>query len=94
MDEVLPARPESDNPHDPFAVAIVREKHVVGYVPREISKIVSQFLTEDGTAVSCKVAGPPVDRRMKGVEVPCVYEFRGRSSSVNNLQGNITSKQI
>ena len=88
VNEVLPATPESDNPYDSFAVAIVREKNVVGHVPREISKIVSQFLNEDGTTVSCRVAGLPVDRRIKkGVEVPCVYEFRGRSSSVKKIGG-------
>ncbi len=46
------ARESLENPHDPFAVAIVRSGVTVGHVPRKISSIVHcSFGREDRSAV-------------------------------------------
>ena len=44
LGEVLFCQWETDNRHDLFAVAIVKESEVVGHVRREISSICSLFL--------------------------------------------------
>lgn len=36
--------PESDNPHDPQAVAIYLDKTKLGFVPSELNELVSQLL--------------------------------------------------
>ena len=44
LDEVLPTRQKQDNPHDSYAIAVVKHlprtlvNTVVGHLPREISR--------------------------------------------------------
>ena len=53
------------------AVAVMKNDELVGYVPRELFKILYHFLKHSGE-VSCVITG----RRKYGVglEVPCVYK--------------------
>ena len=47
--EQLQCRREMSNPHDIYAVAILKSGVVVGYIPQKISSICSSFLRRGGT---------------------------------------------
>ena len=74
--ETLSTKKECNNPHDRFAVAVMKDKLTVGYIPREISKICWFFLYKGGT-IQCTVT----DGRRRslieqgGLEVPCELSF-------------------
>ena len=74
--EILSTKKERNNPHDRFAVAVMKDKLTVGHIPREISKICWFFLHKGGT-IQCTVTG---GRRRSlieqgGLEVPCELSF-------------------
>ena len=72
LGEVLFCQRETDNRHDLFAVAIVKEGEVVGHVRREISSSCSLFLLS-GT-ITCKVTGSRQyshDLEQGGMHIPC-----------------------
>ena len=56
LGESLSLNPESGNSHDRFAVSVVKDEHVVGHAPHEISQIFSYFMQQNGT-VSAEVTG-------------------------------------
>ena len=60
--ELLPFKQEVSNDHDPFAVAIWKDRGVVGHVPKSLSKITSCCLTYDGNVVFCEINGRSVNR--------------------------------
>ena len=54
------------NPHDPHAVAVLKNTDIVGHVPRDISRIFSFFLLHGGV-ITCEEIG---HRKFgKGLEV-------------------------
>lgn len=62
--ERLQLRPEPENPHDRFAVAVLRRGAKLGYVPRAASERVSRLLSAGGR-LAVEVVGPldpPPDR--------------------------------
>ena len=76
LGEVLFCQRETDNRHDLFAVAIVKEGEVVGHVRREISSICSLFLLS-GT-ITCEVTGSRQyshDLEQGGMHIPCKLRF-------------------
>ena len=61
-----------------FAVAVLKNGDVVGYIPRKISSICSSFLLN--RTITCRVTGSPLysaDLPQGMVEVPCALIFRG-----------------
>ncbi len=46
--------PETVNPRDPFAVAVLKDEAIVGHVSRKVSSICSLFLRRNGS-ISCRV---------------------------------------
>ena len=83
--EYLGTRMERDNPHDNFAVAVVRGEAIVGHIPRGVSKICWHFLNKGGT-ISCQITGKRQHcRAAGGMEVPCVYVFRGKPKFIARL---------
>ena len=74
INEELQCQRESGNIH---AVAIVKDKVVVGHIPRKISTLCSSFIRRGGLII-CKVVG---DRRSSsdliqgGLEIPCSLTF-------------------
>ena len=54
--EEQPCEWEADNYADPFAVAVVQRKNIVGHVPRKISTICSLLLRRGGST-TCVVTG-------------------------------------
>ena len=55
--EILSTKKERNNPHDRFAVAVMKDKLTVGHIPREISKICWFFLHKGGTIYKEKTGG-------------------------------------
>ena len=54
--EELPCQRETDNPHDRFAVAVLKDACVVGHLPRKISSVSSIFIRRGGS-IHCRVTG-------------------------------------
>lgn len=86
--EELPCRRDLGNPHDPYAVAMVRVSSTVGHVPRKISSICSIFLRRGGT-ITCTVTGSRQhsgDLPQGGLEVPCVLKFEGKEKELTKAE--------
>ena len=81
--EELVVFPEDGNIHIQHAVAVIRGDEIVGHVPRELSRILYDFLKHSGE-ILCVIS----DRRKHGVglEVPCVYKICGKSSYIKQLK--------
>ena len=54
--EELQCDRETANPHDPYAVSVLKWRQIVGHVPRTISRACSVFLRNHGT-IKCTVTG-------------------------------------
>lgn len=92
---MLLCKRERINPHDPFAVAVCKEDHTVGHLPRAISSVCYMFLGKPGSSISCKVTGLrrySHDLPQGGMEIPCTIEFKGDEINVNKLKW-ITAQQ-
>ena len=80
---------EPENTHNKNAVAVKKSKKEVkldiskkNYVP-----YVSSFLTNDVNKAVCKVMGKNLNRGAgMGLEVPCMYKFAGKESSIESLR--------
>lgn len=82
------------NAEDPYAVAVVCGGDTVGHVPRQISAACSLFLQRLGS-ISCKITGSrrySADLPQGGLELPCIYKFRGESIIVNKLKKLLMNK--
>lgn len=82
---------EPGNLHDPRAVSILRSGTIVGHVPREHNRIFWHFLSHDGH-ISCEVIGA---RKLgKGLEVPCLYKFKGKEKHILKAKEIFTKKKL
>ena len=83
------AHQEPGNPEDQYAVGIMKAGvGVVGHIPREISQICWMFLERDETVITCTVTGPrqrSVMLEQGGLEIPCIYTFKGKKKLINKL---------
>ena len=71
--QVLHLKREPDNCKDKYAVAIVLEDCVVGHVPYNLAKCVSQFLSRDANKGFARVTGSKVNRKAGYVlQIPVV----------------------
>jgi len=79
--EQLYLEKESRNPHDDFAVVVIKDHQIVGHIPEEFLRITWHFISHGGS-LSCHITG----RRKKGkvLEVPCKYVFCGPTRHVKN----------
>ena len=81
--EGLECQRETGNPHDVFAVAVLKSGIVVGHVPKKISSICSLFLRRGG-AIRCTVTGArrySADLQQGGFEIPCILKFESGTDS-------------
>ena len=79
---------EEGNPHDPYAVTLLKGITVVGHVPRKISAACSLFLQRQGT-ILCTITGNrrfSEDLLQGGLEVPCELRFRGEVKLVEKMK--------
>ena len=82
---------ETDNPHDNYAVAIIRNSHVVGHVPLGLSKTFSNFLSLPASTMLCIVTGKRLNRGAGlGLEKPVMYQARGHEKAIQWLEKTIT----
>ena len=71
--EVLLCQRET-NAYDQYAVGVYRHGTLVGRVPREHSRQLYGQL-ERNRMVICVITGPRENRRRRGLEVPCIYQY-------------------
>lgn len=90
--EVLELQHEPRNQQDKNAIAVIKDGHVVGHIPRALTStkqgtgIVRHFLTKSGSKAEVKVAGKAVNQGGGyGMEVPCVYKFTGQQRNIELL---------
>ena len=81
--ESLAVECEPSNPFDSYAVSVSRDGTIVGHVPREVRRQFYTFLHNGGN-ITCEVTGHR--KYGKGLEVPCVYEFRGSRETVRKVK--------
>ena len=83
--EVLVCTRETDNPHDNYAVSIIRNSYVVGHVPLGLSKTFSNFLSLPVSTMLCIVTGKRLNRGAGlGLEIPVMYQARGYEKAIQD----------
>ena len=88
---VLVCTRETDNPHDNYAVSIIRSSYVVGHVPLGLSKIFSNFLSLPISTMLCIVTGKRLTRGAGlGLEVLVMYQAKGHEKALQWLEKTIT----
>ena len=89
--EVLVCMRETDNPHDKYAVCIIRNSYVEGHVPLGSSKTFSNFLSLPASTMLCIVTGKRLNRGAGlGLEIPVMYQARGHEKVIQWLEKTIT----
>ena len=94
MIEELQCDRETANPHDPYAVSVLKQRQIVGHVPHNISRTCSVLLRNHGT-VKCMVTGNrhySSDLPQGGMEIPCSLCFTGGDNLVKKLSALFNSK--
>ena len=90
-DDSLFCRKEDTNPHDPNAVAIIKEGNIVGHVPQNICTTFWRFFSLPGISINVKVKGKRMNRGGgHGLEVPVQYEFLGPAKAIEWTKKRIT----
>ena len=85
--ETLLLKVEPTNPHDDFAVSIVKDGTVVVHVPKYVSRVTCFLLKRVGSVGLCKVTGNKINRGVGlGLEIPCTYKFYGHQAYLDRLQ--------
>ena len=88
---VLVCTRETDNPHDNYAVSIIRNSYVVGHVPLGLSKTFSNFLSLPVSTMLCIVTGKRLNRGAGlGLEILVMYQARGHEKALEWLEKTIT----
>ena len=88
---VLVCMQETDNPHDKYAVSIIRNSYVVGHVPLGLSKTFSNFLSLPVSTMLCIVTGKRLNRGAGlGLEILVMYQARGHEKALQWLEKTIT----
>ena len=89
--EVLVCTRETDNPHDNYAVSIIRNSYVVGHVPLGLSKTFSNFLSLPVSTMLCIVTGKRLNCGAGlGLETLVMYQARGHEKALQWLEKTIT----
>ena len=85
--EELEVNVEPSNPHDEYAVAVWKGGVVVGHVPREITRTCWFFLQKRDSRIHCVVTGHRQRSQVpgKGLVVPCLFVFTGKSKHLEKL---------
>ena len=88
--EVLVCTQETDNPHDNYAVSIIRNSYVVGHVPLGLSKTFSNILSLPASTMLCIVTGERLNRGAGlGLEIPVMYLATGHEKTIQWLEKTI-----
>ena len=87
MEEFLQCARETNNIHDPFAVAVLKDNIIVGHIPKKMSAVSSLFLRRSGSIV-CQVNGSRryfSDLPQGGLEISCKLIFTGNLSKIDKV---------
>ena len=90
---LLQVHAEPRNSHDVYSIAVTLDDAVVGHLPREFSHVAFYFLQHRGH-ITCEITG---SRRLsevhnKGLVVPCLYTFWGKTAIIKRLVEVMTSR--
>ena len=89
--EILVCTRETDNPHDNYAVSIIRNSCVVGHVPLDLSKTYSNFFSLPASTMLCIVTGKRLNRGAGlGLEIPVMYQASRHEKAIQWLEKTIT----
>ena len=87
LNEELILKREPNNDKDRDAVAVMKEEAMVGYVPFNLSHLISAFLRRNTNIGFAKVVGGKVNRGAGyGLEIPCVYSLYGPQPYIEKLK--------
>ena len=81
VSEILMCERESRNAADKYAVAVKKDRTIIGHLPRKVSRVCSLFLWR-GRIIHCTVTGRrrySGDLPLGGLEVPCILAFQSRA---------------
>ena len=91
--EILPLQPELENAEDKNAVAVLKERRVIGHITFHLANtknctgIVTHFISKSTNQGSVEVCGKVVNwGGGLGMEIPCVYIFDGPRKHVDLLE--------
>ena len=89
--EVLFCTRETGNPHDNYAVSIIRNLYVIGLVPLVLSKTFSIFLSLPASTMSRIFTGKRLTRGAGlRLEILVMYQARGHEKAFQWLEKTIT----
>ena len=82
---------ETDNPHDSYAVSIIRNSYVEGHVPLGLSKTFSNLFSLPVSTMLCIVTGKRLNCGAGlGLEILVMYQARGHEKALQWLEKTIT----
>ena len=85
MAEKLVTTTESENPHDKYAVKVVKDNEVVNHIPRDLWKhFMSALLCR--RAVECVIIEKRENKRGNVLEAPCKYIVKGPKYMFINIE--------
>ena len=88
LGEKLSTATEPENHHDKICgkeKEVLKEKEVVGHVPRDISNYCTSALLCGGT-IKSKITGKRQNKRGDGLEVPYKYIVKGPFHMISNVK--------
>ena len=86
--EVLQCERGTGNAKDRYAVAVKKDRTVIGHLPKKVSRACSLFLRRVGN-IQCSVTGRRqyfYDLPQGDLEIPCSVKFTAKSSEVKKLK--------
>ena len=84
MSEELATATAPENPHDKYAVKVLKDNDVVIHVPKDLSKHCTSALLCGGT-MKCAIRGKRENELENGLEVPCRYVVKGSKYMIVNV---------
>ena len=80
---VLVCTRETDNPHDNYAVSIIRNSYIEGHVPLGLSKTFSNLFSLPLSTMLCIVTGKKLNRGTElRLEILVMYQVRGHEKAL------------
>ena len=86
--ECLICEREHTNNHDRYAVAVIKDRTIVGHLPRRVSRVCSLFLRRGGT-IDCIITGQrrySLDLPQGGLEIPCKLLFTATAEEIKKVR--------
>ena len=85
LGEKLVCEREHGNPHDKYAISVVKNGAIVGHIPRNVAKPCFYALVT-GASITAEVSGNRQNTRNNGLEIPAVYNIKGPRGHIIRTQ--------